>query len=296
MSISAIGNLSQSPSALTLRVAEIRSQTFSSLVSTLLGDEEAQGTSSFDAIFGTGTTAAEEGLSPAGRNMTLHDPESAYRMMTLINAKEVDYKAEFAEMSDMKSELLAMRDEALGLGGIDASASAADIRARLEEFAEAYNGWIDRFDESLAPGGLLAATQAAHVSQWELEQSVENIFNGVAEGGVRGMQGLGFETDPVTNMLRIDAGKLDAALASDKAGAVATVQAFSKDFARAVELLNSEGNFVPNRLDNLDRVIDYIADNRTSLQAEFGLGDPAKPSGKTAQALASYNAISGLAA
>lgn len=294
MSISAIGSLASDPSSLSLRVAEIRSQTFASLVSSLLGNEDEEGASSFDAIFGTGTTV-EEGLSPTGRNTTLHDPESAYRMMTLINAKEVDYKAEFSEMSDMKSRLYAMRDEALGLGSVGAATEDGDIRTRLEKFAEAYNGWIDRFDESLAPGGLLAATQAAHVSQWELEQSVENIFNGVEAGGVRGMQALGFVVDPVTNFVSIDAGKLDAALASDKAGAVATVEAFSKDFARAVELLNSDGNFVPNRLGNLDRVIDYIADNRQSLQAEFGLGDPARPTGQVAQALASYNTIYGLA-
>lgn len=295
MSISAIGNLASDPSSLSLRVAEIRSQTFASLVSSLLGSEDEEGGSSFDAIFGTGTTTGEEGLSPAGRNTTLHDPESAYRMMTIINTKEVDYKAEFSEMSDMKSRLFAMRDEAQSLASIDASTDNGDIRARLEKFAEAYNGWIDRFDEAMAPGGLLATTQAAHISQWELEQSVENIFNGVEAGGVRGMQALGFVVDPVTNFVSIDDARLDAALASDKAGAAATVQAFSKDFARAAELLNSDGNFVPNRLNNLDRVIDYIADNRPSLQVEFGLGDPAKPSGKTAQALASYNAIYGLA-
>jgi hypothetical protein len=35
-------------------------------------------------------------------------------------------------------------------------------------------------------------------------------------------------------------------------------------------------------------VIDYFADNKASLQAEFGLGDPAKPSAQIAKALAAY--------
>lgn len=292
MSVSGISSVGSFESSLKLRVAEIKSQTFGALMSSLVGNDHGdQDSSGLDAIFGTD---AASGPSASGRNTSLHDPESAYRMMTLINTKELDYKAEFAEMSDMKSELSAMRQEALSLGGIDIATENDEIRASLEKFAEAYNEWIDRFDQALEPGGLLAGTQAAHVSQWELEQSVENVFNGVAEGGLRGMQGLGFEIDPVTNMLRIDTGRLDAVLASDKAGAIATVDAFSRDLARAVELLNSNGNFLLNRLDNLDRVIDYIGDNKQSLQMEFGLGDPAKPTGQVAKALASYNAIYGL--
>ena len=72
-----------------------------------------------------------------------------------------------------------------------------------------------------------------------------------------------------------------------------TVQQFSANFAKSAELLNSSNNFIPNRLDNLDRVIDYIAENKTSLQAEFGLGDTARPSATVSKALAAYNRIYG---
>ena len=55
--------------------------------------------------------------------------------------------------------------------------------------------------------------------------------------------------------------KLDAALASNKDGAISTIQEFIANFAKSAELLNSANNFIPNRLANLDRVIDYITDN-----------------------------------
>jgi hypothetical protein len=54
-------------------------------------------------------------------------------------------------------------------------------------------------------------------------------------------------------------------------------------------LLNSEGNFILRQIDNLSRAIHYIADNKASLQAEFGIGNAAKPAGKVAEALAAYN-------
>ncbi|MFT3847310.1 MAG: hypothetical protein QM739_01130 [Propionivibrio sp.] len=72
-----------------------------------------------------------------------------------------------------------------------------------------------------------------------------------------------------------------------------TVDEFSANFAKSAGLLTSAGNFIPNRLDNLDRVIDYISANKASLQAEFGLGNPAKISDTVAKALAAYNATYG---
>ena len=77
----------------------------------------------------------------------------------------------------------------------------------------------------------------------------------------------------------------------NKSGAINTVQEFSGNFAKSAELLNSEGNFIRNRMDNLARVIDYIETNKQSLQAEFGLGDAAKPNSQVAKALAEYNAL-----
>jgi len=265
------------------RIAEFQSQTLSMLIPSPGASADPLGS----LLGGTGTAS---GLSASGRNTALFDPESAYRMMTLINGKDVAFKAEFAEMAEMKSYLATLGQQALALADVDGGTANADIHTRLQAFADAYNGWIQRFDEGLQAGGLLAGTQAAQVAQWELEQSVENMFNG-ARDGMHGMRDLGFSIDPVTNLASLDRSQLDAALASNKAGVLATVQELSANFARSAELLTSAGNFIPNRMDNLDRVIDYIDDNRQSLQAEFGLGNAARPSGLVAMALANYDAM-----
>ncbi|OMG53665.1 hypothetical protein BJN45_09515 [Azonexus hydrophilus] len=278
------------------RLADFKSQA----MDVLLNGTSGTGGSDISSLFGKGNNTsgtfdallANAGLSAGGRNTALFDPESAYSMMTDINRKDVLYKAEFAEMTDMKEYVAAMQQEAGKLGTIDDSSSADDIRSRLQAFADAYNGWIDRFDEVLANGGLLAGTHAATVSQWELEKSIESIFNG-AGSGVRGMGALGLEIDPVTNMASIDTTRLDAVLAGNMNGAVNAIQEFSGNFAKSAELLNSEGNFIPNRMNNLARVIDYIDTNKASLQMEFGLGDTARPSGEVARALAAYQAMRG---
>ena len=70
---------------------------------------------------------------------------------------------------------------------------------------------------------------------------------------------------------------------------MSTLHEFSSNFSKSADLLNSNGNFIPNRLNNLSRAITYIADNKESLQAEFGVGDAAKINPRVAQALAAYN-------
>lgn len=284
------------------RLADFKSQAVGALmngdtgggiagIAALLG--QGLGTSSaLDALLGN--AGAANGLSASGRNNSLFDPESAYQMMTQINEKDVTYKAEFAEMTDMKSYVAAMQQEAMTLGEINSDSSADEVRSRLQDFADAYNGWIDRFDEVLERGGLLAGTHAATASQWELEKSVESIFNGAASG-VRGMGALGFNIDPVSNMASLDTSQLDSVMRSNMDGALKTIQEFSANFAKSAELLNAENNFIPNRMSNLSRVIAYIDTNKSDLQAEFGLGDAAKPSGEVARALASYHAMSGMA-
>ncbi|UCV03585.1 hypothetical protein [Dechloromonas denitrificans] len=269
-------------------LADFMSQTMSTLMSSAASGAGAPGASDLAALLGNGS--ASNGLSASGRNTLLFDPESAYRMMTAINTKDVTYKAELSEMSDMKSYLTTLQQEAANLATIDSTTGNAEIEQRLQAFADAYNGWINRFDDDLEAGGLLAGTQAATVSQWELEQSVENFFNG-AKDGLHGMGDLGLTIDPVTNLASLDSKRLNAVMASNKTGVISTIDEFSANFAKSAELLNSPGNFIPNRLDNLTRVIDYIDDHKAALQAEFGLGDVARPTGQVAKALASYNAI-----
>jgi hypothetical protein len=226
-------------------------------------------------------------LSSMGRNLSLFDPESAYRMMTSINNGDATYKAQFSELSEMKSDVAEMQQAGLSLGSGLATLDNAGIKAQLQAFAEKYNEWVGRFDETVKTGGVLSGTQAAEISLYELKQSIENRFNG-AMHGVQGMRDLGLTIDPKTHMASIDTAKLDTVLTKNREGALGAIGEFSGNFAKSAELLISSNNFIPNRLDNLDRVIDYIADNKSALQAEFGMGDAAKPSAQVAKALAAY--------
>ena len=226
-------------------------------------------------------------LSAAGRNLALYDPESAYRMMTDINNRDVTYKAQFAELSEMKTEVVKMQQAGQSLGSGLAGLDNEGIKTQLQAFVATYNEWVGRFDTTVKSGGLLAGTQAAEVSLYELKQSIENPFNGAMQG-VRGMRDLGLSIDPTTHRASFDTSKFDAVLGSNRSGAINAIGEFSGNFARSAELLASNNNFIPNRLDNLDRAIDYISDNKASLQAEFGLGDPARPSPQVARALSAY--------
>jgi len=235
-------------------------------------------------------SARRPATAALGRNLSLFDPESAYRMMTDINGRDVNYKAQFADLSAMGAAVGEMRAAAGKLSGSAAEGAGDAVRSALQSFATKYNEWIERFEEKAAAGGVLAGTQAAEVALYELRQSVENRFFGVADG-VHGLADLGFAIDPTTHRATIDSGKLDAVIAHNRDGAVAAVEQFAASFARSAELLVASGNFIPNRLANLDRAIDFIKDNKTSLQAEFGLGDPARPGAAVAKALAAYEAM-----
>ena len=210
--------------------------------------------------------------------------------MSVINTKDVTYKAQFSELSEMGTLVSGMQQAGQALGGVSALMDNEAIESQLQAFAAKYNDWVTRFDGTVKNNGLLAGTQAAEISLYELEQSVKNIFNG-AKDGFHGMRDLGLNIDPNTKLATLDTSQLFAALGTNKTGAINALHEFGANFAKSAELLNSANNFIPNRLGNLDRVIDYITDHRSSLQAEFGLGDPAKPSAQVAKALAAYNQI-----
>jgi len=296
-------------SSLKLQIANVESQTLGLLVSSAPGSGKVSGATNFADILGAGKTAGTSpldallgsaagvsgtnGVSAAGRNMALFDPESAYKMMTSINRFAVNFKAEASEMSDMKSYVSTLQQEAIKLGSTDVSTGGEEIRGRVQAFANTYNGWMQRYGSELQDGGMLAGTQAAKVSQYELEQSIASPFNG-AMNGVHGMADLGLSIDPVTKLATVDNARLDATLASNKTAAIGALHEFTANFAKSAELLNSAGNFISNRLDNLSRAIGYIDTNMASLQTEFGLGDPAKPTGQQAKALANYNATHGI--
>lgn len=206
------------------------------------------------------------GLAVTGRNMALADPESAYKMMTLINKMDVTYQAQYAELDQMRSAVAQIQDAAQNLTG------TGNIKLQLLGFVTQYNNWVARFNPDMQQSGLLAGTQAAQVSRYELEQNIQSPFLGVGDG-IKGMAGLGITIDPHTHLATLDITKLDALLASNKAGVVNTVQEFGASFAKSASLLASDGNFLSRQLDNLHHAVDYISANSASLQQEFGTGD-----------------------
>ena len=288
--------------SLALQLASFQSQTLSTLTGSSANPGTIADSNGLEALLASQNTSGDllsvigntriEGLSAIGRNASLYDPESAYNMMSLINNAEAVYKGQFAKLAEMKSQVSEMQHDGERLGNIGTSSSNDSIKAQLQEFAGQYNDWVRRFDDDMQADGVLANTQAAQIARRELAQSIGNIFNG-AKDGVRGLGDLGFNIDPVSKQAVLDTAKLDTVLASNKQGAVSAVQEFSANFVRSAELLNSAGNFISNRLNNLGGFIHYVAEHKSSLQAEFGLGDVAQPSGKTAQALANYKQIYG---
>lgn len=291
--------------SLAVRMASLQAQSVNLLIGAanrgnsasgldfLLGKTTSSTSASNDLRSLLGLSSATQGLSATGRNLSLFDPESAYNMMSIVNKDDVTYKAQFAELSEMKTAVAGMQAAGTALGDVDASIDDAQIVARMQEFVGKYNEWIKRFDGTVKSDGILAGTQAAEISLYELEQSIENPFNG-AKDGFRGLSDLGLKIDEHTNLAYLDTNTLSSALANNKNGVLNAVHEFSANFAKSAELLNSANNFIPNRLANLDRVIDYITANKSSLQAEFGLGAPAKLSEQIANALARYEQIAAI--
>lgn len=281
-----------SASSLSLQLVTFQSQSLDALLGS---------SSDFGSIFQTASDTASasdalaalgggaSGLSSTGYNTSLFDPQSAFDMMSVINQKDADYKAQFSELNQMGTDVSTMASAAQTLSGISTATSDDGIRGQLQSFVDQYNAWVKRFDGDMQQGGVLNGTQAAEVSRWELDQSVESRFYGVADG-LNGLGSLGITIDPATGLASLDASKLDSVLASNRQGVVDTVQEFSTAFAKSANLLNSDGNFIPNQLNNLNGAIQYIGNNIASWRSEFGTGAPATiSSADAARALAAYN-------
>ncbi|GAB3258276.1 hypothetical protein [Chitinimonas naiadis] len=256
-------------------------------VSALLGGQE-DSNDFLSALTSSRKLTASSAVS--GLNMSLFDPQAGYDMMSLINKKEVSYKAQFAELSQMGEALKKMQAAGKSLNGMASDASDADIKAQLQAFTEQYNAWVKQFDADMQSGGVLADTQAAKVSRYELAQSVGSIFHGAADG-LQGMPALGLSIDPATGLASLDVAKLDATLASNRKGVLSTVRDFSSNFSTAAGMLNNSDNFIPRQLDNLGRAIQFIADNKTAWQSEFGTGADYAATGAVAQAAAAYKQL-----
>ncbi|MDN3578889.1 hypothetical protein QWZ03_19155 [Chitinimonas viridis] len=288
-----------------VKLASFKAQAMGALLGSVGGNGEQGG--GLDGVFGTQSsnstgldailspshlTAKSQvgGLNPAGYNMALFDPQAGYNMMSLINNREVSYKAQYEGLSRLQPAVTRMQQLGTSLGGMTAEMAPADVKAQVQGFVAQYNSWIKDFEVDMQPGGALADSSAAKVTRHELEQNLTSPFNGAVHG-VQGMRALGVTIDPVTHMASLDAATLDAVLAEKPLGVVATVREFAGNFAKSAELLNQADNFIPRQLDNLGRALAYIGANKSAWQAEFGMGDAAQPLTKqVAQALAAYKA------
>ena len=257
---------------------------FSTLLAQQTGSNNAD--TSLPSLLNPGNEA--NGLSSTGRNLALFNPEAAYNLSTFINSRDVLYKAQFSELSQIKSGVSQLQIAGQGLGDISTNTQPAGVEALLQNFVGTYNHWRASFNADVQQGGLLEHVQAAEVSLNELEQSVSNRFFG-AQDGVSGLRELGISIDPNTHFAALDSKQLAATLSANPQGAVNAIHEFSSNFAKSAALLNADNNFIPNQLNNLSRVIHYIDDHKVALTQEFGTGDPATPTGKVAQALAAYN-------
>lgn len=287
------------PAARTHNIVDFQSQVLGSLFgggnsgagdlfSSLLGQQVGRNKSPLDTVFNVGKGA--NALAANGRNLSLFNPESAFRLSTYINNRDVLYKAQFAELSQIKNGVSQLQAAGEVLGKIDGETKPAAVEGLLQNFIGRYNHWRESFNADVEDGGLLDNVQAAEISLYELEQSVSNRFFGAADG-VRGLADLGIRIDRTTHLVSLDSKQLAATLEANPQGVVNAIDEFSANFAKSAALLNSANNFIPNQLDNLGRVIHYIDANKAALAQEFGSGDPAAPSGKIAQALALYQQI-----
>jgi hypothetical protein len=298
--------MNTSPTHIANAIAELKARTMASLFGddfddigdfdgvfakallTQIPDMESVTVGVLSALSLSGEAAAS--ALHAGRNMALADPESAYRMMTLINGKDALFKAQAYELGEMGEAVAEMRQAGLDLSNIEADHEI--IESGLRDFVAGYNDWIQRFNPVMSGDGLLAGTQAAQISRYELEQSVRNMFIGVGVG-LSGIDDIGVDVMP-DGTLSLDEAKLDGMLDSNMQAVASATREFGAHFARSAELLNANDNFIPNQLDNLNRAIRYINENLAAWQTEFGIGDVARPTGQVAKALAAYRQTGGL--
>ncbi len=227
------------------------------------------------------------GLSPIGRNLALPDPESAYKMMTEINHRSVIYQAQSSVLTEMQSGVGTLSQTAKALGNISPDSSFSSVKSQLQSFADQYNNWRREFDVDSHDPELLGNTQAAQAARHTLQASISSPFHG-ANNGLQGLAALGLEINPATDMAQLNTETLEKNWAKRPSDATAAIHDFSSNFNAAANLLNANGNFFQKQLSNLDRAISYIDKNQTTLQSEFGLGDPPKVSSRVAQALAEY--------
>lgn len=280
---------------LSLSIQQIKAQTLQSLISFDSSSDASglfasvPGTSDiFDKYFAAAkNTVSETSDVPSGLDATQPFSQPGQNVVTVINRVDVSFKAQFSALSELKSTLALEQESADKLATIDAHTSNAEFKSKLMDFVATYNSGVRHIASEVAQGGVLEGSQEARRAQFATQRDIANPLIG-ADGG---MSALGVSIDPRTGLASVNEAQLDAVLARDTDADVRTIVDFATTFSQTTTSLNSKGNQQDNQMNNLDRAIHWIADNRVEVQQEFGPGLLARPNAAFAKAAAAYALI-----
>lgn len=215
-------------------------------------------------------------------------------MVTVLNRVEITFKAQHSELGALKASLGGERQAASRLNALTATSSNADITAALDGFVASYNAGVKRFAPELAKGGILEGSWEATRARFATERDINYILNGAELGLKGGLAVLGISTDPKTALATVDHVQLGAALEREKASSVKALTSFATTFAATVDSLGAANHSHVRQMNNLDRAVHWIHDNKAAVQKEFGAGAAATPNEAFARAAAQYDTIAHL--
>lgn len=212
-------------------------------------------------------------------------------IVTVLNRVEVTFKAQYAELAEMRKSLVHEQDAAQRLKTLNATSTDAELTSALDEFVASYNAGVRRFAPSVDKGGVLEGSWEATRARFATQRDIAYILNGSEIGLKGGLAALGISTDPVTKLAAVDHAQLDSALANNKGNVVAALTSFANTFSATVDCLNAADHAQVRQMANLDRAVHWIGDNRASVQKEFGPGAAATPNEAFAKAAALYDSM-----
>lgn len=212
-------------------------------------------------------------------------------MVTVLNRVEVTFKAQYAELGEMRKSLVHEQEAAQKLTGLGVQSTDIEIKATLDAFVASYNAGVKRFAPSVDKGGVLEGSWEAARARFATERDISYIMNGSEIGLKGGLAALGIRTDPATKLASIDHAQLDSALAKNKGNVLGAITSFATTFVATVGCLNAPGHAQLRQMANLDRAVHWIHENRSSVQKEFGPGTAATPNDAFAKAAALYDSL-----
>lgn len=212
-------------------------------------------------------------------------------MVTVLNRVEVTFKAQYAELGEMRKSLVHKQQAAQKLTGLGVQSTGTEIKAALDAFVASYNAGVTRFAPSVNKGGVLEGSWEAARARFATERDISYILNGSEIGLKGGLAALGIRTDPATKLASIDHTQLDSALANNKGNVLGAITSFATTFVATVGCLNAPGHAQVRQMANLDRAVHWIHQNRSSVQKEFGPGAAATPNDAFAKAAALYDSL-----